>query len=344
MFFPTFSRHSFPGQIWSPDKKRQNSQTNGQNKQIMSENDATLTVEPVNTPVVKAESIPKDEHGETRLFAWQDKIPVRFTLSERDIASLESPHPVFKLVSRFEFIHLAASECIEYFKPFSVDAPAATPWFSFKGQPLKWQMPMGVIFDSMVQVSGNELPIWSITVHFSSFPKDALLQYSSKTLKDAFIHSLKQSSLISSDSNKMMSLPEEDVRQLWHGVESSSPEHFWEINNTLRTPPSRAIPIRIVSKNKPTIQPLILKSDMLEEPWTLLDLIEMRLMDSFPITSDGGLADDSDHWLTKFKVLVSGIQMDSSIELEKLYMGLASSDNFLYLTIVPNSFQNTVGL
>lgn len=131
-------------------------------------------------------------------------------------------------------------------------------WFSFEGVPLKWHYPLGLLFDlyggadpaspnSMghehmaqstllreePQRSDDEeddddapnenmqsLP-WRLTVHFSDWPKQDLVQLDAegKVMHDAFINSVKEADYLRNGTAKgIMSLSKEDSYGLWEAV------------------------------------------------------------------------------------------------------------------------------
>jgi autophagy-related protein 5 len=59
--------------------------------------------------------------------------------------------------------------------------------------PLRWQIPIGVLFDLLAgEESADALP-WRITVHFQSFPADALLRATPTEAERVLVNALKES-------------------------------------------------------------------------------------------------------------------------------------------------------
>ena len=112
-------------------------------------------------------------------------------------------------------------------------------WFSFEDVPLKWQYPLGLLYDlfsgaSPSQGSGSsasdhesaeeqegKLP-WRLTLHFSEWPEQALVRLDAegKMLHDAFINSVKEADFLRNGTAKgIMSLSKDDSTQLWNAVQ-----------------------------------------------------------------------------------------------------------------------------
>ena len=112
-------------------------------------------------------------------------------------------------------------------------------WFSFEDVPLKWQYPLGLLYDlfsgaSPTQASeidvqhrsssdeqGGPLP-WRLTLHFTEWPEQALVRPDAegKMLHDAFINSVKEADFLRNGTAKgIMSLSKDDSTQLWNAVQ-----------------------------------------------------------------------------------------------------------------------------
>ncbi len=112
-------------------------------------------------------------------------------------------------------------------------------WFSFEGVPLKWQYPVGLLYDLYsgaspassqsdgrdrtsqgTDVAEDPLP-WKLILHFTGWPEDQLvrLDEGGKYLHDAFINSVKEADFIRNGTAKgIMSLSKDDSTQLWQAV------------------------------------------------------------------------------------------------------------------------------
>jgi autophagy-related protein 5 len=113
-------------------------------------------------------------------------------------------------------------------------------WFSFENVPLKWNYPIGLLFDlyssakdDLIVASGagrldvdhpetTEDLSWRLTVHFSEWPDQLIkLDAEGKEMHDKFNNSVKEASYIRHGTNKViMSLGKEPTTQLWQAVET----------------------------------------------------------------------------------------------------------------------------
>lgn len=60
-------------------------------------------------------------------------------------------------------------------------------WFEFRGRPLRWNHPIGVLFDCF---AGEDTP-WEVTVHIKNYP-DCLMRSSGNAVETHFINQIKQ--------------------------------------------------------------------------------------------------------------------------------------------------------
>ena len=126
-----------------------------------------------------------------------------------------------------------------FYSPNLID-PEVIPydgWFSFEDVPLKWQYPLGLLYDLFsgtppaltdAQDSAHEennvgegLP-WLLTLHFTEWPEQALVRPDAegKMLHDAFINSVKEADFLRNGTAKgIMSLSKDDSTQLWNAVQ-----------------------------------------------------------------------------------------------------------------------------
>ena len=127
-------------------------------------------------------------------------------------------------------------------------------WFEHDGKPLRWNVPIGVLFDFFG--SPDELP-FKITIRFQSFPKTNLLPCAGEVdVENAFFHSMKQALCLRYGSaKKLMDMPKINQETLWEGIVFSKFDKYWQSCSVLladdqNTPQTRAhIPIRVFVKD-----------------------------------------------------------------------------------------------
>lgn len=148
-------------------------------------------------------------------------------------------------------------------------------WFSVEGVPLKWHLPVGLLFDlysgsvgHSASPQGSErdphdrdvyLP-WKLELHFSDWPTDQLppLDRDGKIVRDAFTNSMKEASFLRSGQAKVaMALPMQDFNALWESVIKNDLSIFKPVQNKLVHPvgvpnPLRHIPVRVYLPSQPS--------------------------------------------------------------------------------------------
>jgi autophagy-related protein 5 len=63
-------------------------------------------------------------------------------------------------------------------------------WFDVNGEPLRWHLPVGVLFD--LYANTEQLP-WEVTIHFRHFPVNQLIRcVGDETVRSVFFNTLKE--------------------------------------------------------------------------------------------------------------------------------------------------------
>ena len=125
-------------------------------------------------------------------------------------------------------------------------------WFEFEGAPLKWHLPIGVLFDQVCicvdsGIPGTEsfakLP-WNINVHFGNFPSDEILKcdtrqnkttsflsfekhnfngnYFREAVESHFMSCIKEADQIKHGGRVVSAMQKKDHNQLWQGLQNGN--------------------------------------------------------------------------------------------------------------------------
>ena len=179
-----------------------------------------------------------------------------------------SPQVQYPRLSYLPFL-LPRLHCFFSSALINPDVAAHQGWFSFGGVPLKWQHPVGLMYDlfsgaefASVDISAsrkikghgsneeqrdgpNVLP-WKIVLHFTHWPSDHLipLDSSGKIHHDVFINSVKEADFLRNGTAKViMSLSKDDSTKLWQSVQDHNLALFNTVNQKFLNPPGGA-PLR----------------------------------------------------------------------------------------------------
>jgi len=190
-------------------------------------------------------------------------------------------------------------------------------WFMCGGVPLKWNLPVGVLYDLYGQ---GELP-WQIQVNFQNFPADRLQRWEGEAaLKHHFINNLKEANHLKDKSNQAInSLSKEEQTTLWDSVKSQDYTAFWKVYPKLCKGEDeiKFVPVRVVTEDS-----LVMMS---------------------PITTrrdDGGLTLLGDVLArfscdpTQKQVLVHGVTPSLDTPIVWLAYHCCHPDNFVYISVV----------
>ncbi|XP_031281803.1 autophagy protein 5 isoform X3 [Pistacia vera] len=170
-------------------------------------------------------------HMEAQKYLWEGAIPLQIHLHESEVTTLPPPPPALILAPRMGYLPLLSALVKPYFSsalPPGVD----TVWFEYKGLPLKWYIPTGVLFDLLC--AEPERP-WNLTVHFRGYPGNILIPCEGEdSVKWSFINSLKEAAyIINGNSKNVMNMSQSDQLELWNSVMSGRIPvrlYVWSVN------------------------------------------------------------------------------------------------------------------
>ena len=182
---------------------------------------------------------------------------------------------------RLSYLPFLLEQLHDFFIPSMInpDGPFHEGWFSFDGLPLKWQLPVGLLYDlfsgaSPASLDNTPSPTtnkprtssdpkddapcepklpWRLVVHFTDYPSQQLipLDAAGKNQQDLFIQNMKEADHLrnGSEAKVMMSLSKEDANTLWSSVRELKLDGFNSIYSKLLNPPGgeqlRHVPIKV---------------------------------------------------------------------------------------------------
>ncbi|KAJ3693936.1 hypothetical protein LUZ60_009416 [Juncus effusus] len=173
--------------------------------------------------------------SEATKYIWKGSIPLQIQLHESEITSLPSPPPLLTLGPRIGYLPLLIPPLKAH---FSSTLPPGTDniWFDYKGLPLKWHIPTGVLFDLLC--AEPERP-WNLTVHFRGSPGDVLTPLEGEeSLKWNYINSLKEAAyIINGNSKSIMNMSQADQYDIWQSLMKGNMEGYTMISSRLKLGP-----------------------------------------------------------------------------------------------------------
>ncbi|KAG1361100.1 Autophagy protein 5 [Cocos nucifera] len=138
-------------------------------------------------------------------YVWEGAIPLQIHLHESEVTTLPPPPPILVLGSRIGYLPLL----VPLIKPhFSSALPPGTDtvWFDYKGLPLKWYIPTGVLFDLLC--AEPERP-WNLTAAY----------------------------IINGNCKNIMNMSQADQFELWQSLVKGNMDGYLGISSRLKLGP-----------------------------------------------------------------------------------------------------------
>ncbi|XP_072968486.1 autophagy protein 5 [Typha angustifolia] len=168
---------------------------------------------------------------------WQGAIPLQIHLHESEVTSLPPPPPVLVLGPRIGYLPLLVPLIKAHFSS-SLPPGNDTIWFDYRGLPLKWYIPTGVLFDLLC--AEPERP-WNLTVHFRGHAGEILAPCEGEdSVERSYINSLKEAAyIINGNCKNVMNMSQADRVDLWQSLLRGNMDGYLNISSKLKLGPVR---------------------------------------------------------------------------------------------------------
>ena len=255
---------------------------------------------------------------------WEGKIPLCITIASGELNAIDEVESIYMMAPRCSYLPLCCERVAEVCRKSqsaSADESADSPevWFEYNGVPLKWHLPIGVLFD--LHSDQHSLP-WQLTAHCSNFPEGEIMRCQSNDVVEAhFMSRLKEADYLKHGGDVITAMQRPDHQALWSGVKSNKFEQFWEVNRKLMNSGAfRNIPFYIHQRERPVTQRLFQPqvSDDNTSARTLKQLLDCALPDLDLSTS---------------RVLLQGFEPPLDTPVQWLSEHLSYPDNFLHFVV-----------
>lgn len=231
---------------------------------------------------------------------------------------------------------------IAYFLRFKRDLRFKPVWLEFEEVPLKWNLPIGVLYDHLYLPSivdtEREKP-WTLTLKYGEpYPSQTVIPFQhlhvdftidyEKSLKQVLINQLKQSCFVLNGNSKaILKLSEEDTNKLFNSIKRHNLKDFEDINKKMAATSRQIqrIPTKIYYSGTTIMtQAPVYAVDENNDPTTLRNMLEQYLCNFM----DGRRA--------PFTVYCHGINIEPLFDenIMTAWELFRNLDNFLYIVVL----------
>lgn len=198
------------------------------------------------------------------------------------------------LARRCSLVTFYLSEVRRHFcEAYGLDLPAditSITWFESEDGPLRWHLPLGLLYDQHVVGKGRPPPLpWKLRVRFTGFPADRLIRTTSPlgfdVAQDVFINALKESDFMRHGSaRKVLTLSKAEQSDMWRAVVQGDHDLYWGINAKVLDDPGqhRGIPLRLHFADRTMMQDLVGRADTGEDGERVPPCLERSLLTKDP--------------------------------------------------------------
>ncbi|GAB1202157.1 autophagy protein 5 [Aspergillus pseudonomiae] len=180
---------------------------------------------------------------------WDGRLPLQIRLAPSESRIYDQSDPYLISYPRISYLPSLLPRLRAFFASSLIDpsSQAHDGWFSFEGVPLKWHLPIGLLYDLYAgadpaskgtvepedagwDIDNEDSPLpWRLVVHFSDWPDEELVRLDAEgmVMNDAFINSVKEADFLRNGTAKgIMSLSKEDSSGLWKSVQDDADDRY----------------------------------------------------------------------------------------------------------------------
>ncbi|KAH3668329.1 hypothetical protein OGAPHI_002083 [Ogataea philodendri] len=259
---------------------------------------------------------------------WGGVLHVKFQL-DPVLATEECPF-YYATLYRNSFLHSSLADLVQFYKPHLKDPSLGeTPnwWFEFEKVPLKWNLPIGLLYDLTTTDSQAEKQAWELTLRYHDYPVEYVIPIEPNTnfLKSYWINQLKEACFILNGSSKLvMNMSRTETDEFYQAaIHKESVQYETAFRRLLPSNISslKNIPIKIyLPLSNKLIQPVIAN---VGRKLTLGNLLQSLIPDLFPSSLMYTVAHPVSH----------GVVLPIDSPVVDLYICMKSLDAFLHISI-----------
>lgn len=257
------------------------------------------------------------------------KVPIMFDMHEREVTSLHRPPPFYIMAPRQSYLPLVARSAKESFSEAAPDVGEYGVWFEHDGKPLRWNIPIGSLYDFYKNNTSDDLP-FRVTIRFQSFPRSNLVPCLGEIdTETAFFHSMKQALCLRlGSSRRLMDMSRNGQESLWEGVVFAKFEKYWQSCSTLWSldgdePSHPQLPIRLLLRGPSADSDGGARCMQASVP---VDGVSLEEAISLILSSNECEVD-----VTSLTFVIQGIHLPGAVPARTVWEEMCSHDMFLYV-------------
>jgi len=253
---------------------------------------------------------------------------LKIVLFKDDVEGFQTPPPFYFKISRNFFLWNFLPEIKDFFDYYAQNVSRQDNWFEYKGHPLPFDVPFGVLYDLYFRdaFAPKQKKSLKIIFHYRSYPKTFPALKSAEALTDLLMHSVKEAIYIRSGKNNLIKneLMKDDKLYLFQCFKEQKVTEAQVVLEKFQ---------KHFTENKMPVKFFLKKSKtLISKNWTTSTPLIEFLQASFPSIFEENSATLKSKF-ANLKVLCAGIEVPLSIETGVLDTIFCYLDFINYLVI-----------
>lgn len=177
---------------------------------------------------------------EIRRKNFQGLLPIQVTVDDSDNYSDKEIPTYYVMQPRMSYLFLLTPQISDFYAEYlDIYAPNKDDfWFSYKSEPLRFDIPIGILYDTLVEKSGDKsdptaggtnLP-FKITLQYKNFPTKTLQK---GMIRHIFPQALKESAMMRTGKASAVQDKLEHVKSMLNAIRDGKYDDFWRYNEEL---------------------------------------------------------------------------------------------------------------
>lgn len=242
-------------------------------------------------------------------------------------------------IPRLSYFPVYFDSIVSYFKIFVVEILHSPVWLAYEDVPIKWNLPVGVLYDNLFLPSRlmlDQTRTWTLDLKYKQYPEEHIIPFIYKneddtinyirSVEEVLINQLKQSCYVMCGNSKpIMTLSQDDTTYLLESIRTHNLKLYGEISKKIRQNLIQKIPMKIYISGT---------NNVINAP---VDPKQHKTIESILQTYLPNLLRDKVALVYIHGINADDLLQEEESDLVEIWQYFKYLDNFLYVIIIANN-------